>query len=173
MSLEIAWRLFWRPEKASLFSFGKIAFSTEKAITFKLGKIASSGRQDARNCVRMFWRREKACPFRFGKSLFELKKAISFRFGKIAFSGRQAPRNCVNIVLAPCKSVPFQIRIIRLFSWYSDFYQVRKIRFFRSPKRSNLRQGCSDALKRRPLSDSKNRLFSWKSCLSGSEISLF
>ena len=66
MLIEIAKRL-WRPDKVSLFRFGKIAFSAEKAISIKFGKIASSGCQDARNCVRVVLSPWKPCFFRLGK----------------------------------------------------------------------------------------------------------
>jgi hypothetical protein len=108
----------------------------------------------------LFWRNEKASQFRCGKIAFLAEKAISFRFGKIAFSGRHVARNCVKVVLAPEKASLFRFGKIAFFSRKSDFFQVWKDRFFRSPRRSKLRHGCSGALKKRPLSDSKNRLFS-------------
>ena len=113
---------------------------------------------------RLFWRPEKASPFRFEKSPFQLKKAVSFRFGKIAFSGRHVGRNCEKVV-APRQSVPFQVRKNRLFSWKSDFYQVWKNRFFRLPRRSKLRQGCSVALKTLLFQTRKNR-FELKKAIS-------
>ena len=64
---------------------------------------------------RLFWSPEKALSFRFGKSPFVLK---------------------------------------------NNYFPNSKNLFFSSPRRSKLREGCSGALKRRPLSDSKNRLFS-------------
>ena len=106
--------------------------------------------------------------FRFGKIAFLAEKAISFRFGKIAFSGRQVARNCMKVVLAPRESVPFQDRKNCLFR-----RKIWKNRFFRSPRRSKLRQGCSGAVKKLVLSDSESRFLRRKKrFLSGSEKSL-
>ena len=87
-----------------------------------------------------FWCHEKAKSFGFGKSLLQSvmtlkilfrllwgnEKPISFGFGIFAFSGRQNTTNRVK------------------FFWRSEkanFFRIRKIRFFRAPKRYKLRQG--------------------------------
>ena len=152
-------RLFWRLEKASPFRLGKIAFSAEKAISTGSEKIPFSGRQDARNCVRVFLAPREIALFRFRNIAFSAQKANSFSFGKSAFSGRQDARNCVRVVLAPWKSFSFQIRKVSFWAEKSYFFQVRKNRFLRSPERSKLRQRCSSALQKRPLSDSDNSPF--------------
>ena len=119
---------------------------------FRFGKIAFPGRQDGRNCVRIVLAPWTPCSIGLEKSLFEQNIVISLRFRKFAFSGRQDARNCVKVVLAPSKSVPFLVRKNRLSSWQSDFFQVRKNCFFRSPRRSKYRQGCFGDLKMRPVS---------------------
>jgi len=128
-TLAIASRLFWRPEKASLFRFEKSPFQPKKALCFWFGKPAfwteKSDFFQIRK-IRFFWspRRSKlrqGCsdalkrrPFPIRKIAFSAKKSfLSFRFEKIAFSGRQDARNCVK---APSKSFPFQVRKNRLFS---------------------------------------------------------
>ena len=97
-----------------------------------------------------------------------------FRFGKIAFSGRQDARNCVRIVLAPWKPCSIGLRKTAFWTEKSDLFQIRKIRFFSSPRRSKLRQGCSGALIKLPLSGWENSPFQLtKRFLSGSEKLLF
>jgi len=173
MSLEIAWRLFWRPEKASLFRFGKFAFWAEKAISFKFGKIAFSGRQDARNCVRVILAPWKCVPFQVQKITFSAEEDISFRLGKICFSGLQDAWNCVWVVLATWKPCSFRFGKIAfsLKKWYlscsdKSLFLVGKMleivsKLFWLPKKS-------------PLSGSeKSPFLLQKRFLWGSEKSLF
>jgi len=62
----------------------------------------------------------------------------------------------------------------RFLNWKTDFFQVRKYRFFRSLKRSKLRQRCSDALQKRPLSGSGKSPFQMKNLfISGLEKCFF
>ena len=97
-----------------------------------------------------------------------------FGFGKITFSGRQDGRNGVRIVLAPWKPCSIGLGKIGFWTEKNDFFQIRKIRFFWSPRRSKMRQGCSGALKKRPLSGSEKPPFQLtKQFLSGSEKLLF
>ena len=129
----------------------KIAFSLKKLFLSGSEKSLFQVTKTFEIASRLFWRNEKASQFRCGKIAFLAEKAISFRFGKIAFSGRHVARNCVKVVLAPKESVPFNVRKNRLFCLKSDFFQVWKNRFFRSPRGSKLRQGYSGALKSVPF----------------------
>ena len=114
-TLEIASWLFWRPQKASPFRFGKIAFSAYKVIFSGSEKLLFQVKS-LQILSRLFWRPTYASRFRFGKIAFSAEKGISFRFGKIAFSGRQDARNCVTVVLSPRKTLLFQIQKNRFLS---------------------------------------------------------
>jgi hypothetical protein len=66
--------LFWHPQKASPFRFGKNAFSAEKPISLRFGKIAFSGCHVARNCVKVVLAPRESVPFQVWKNrLFSRK----------------------------------------------------------------------------------------------------
>ena len=159
MSLDIAWSFFWLPEKASLFTFGKIAFSAEKAISSKFGKIVSWGLQDARNCVRVVLAPWKSAPF-------EVRK--NYLFGSLRRSKWR--QGCSGAL----KMRPLSGSEKSLLQLKNYFFQVRKNSFFRSPRRYKLRQGSSSALKTLLFQTRRNRSLSWKKrFLSDSENSCF
>ena len=162
-TLEIVSGLFWRREKLVL-SNSERCFLAEKSDFLQVPK-----NRFLKSPRRSKWRQRcssalQSVPFQIWIIRLFSWYSDFYQVRKIHFFRSQSTRNCVKVVLVPWKSVFFQFRKNRLLSWKSDYYMVSKNRFFRWPRRSKLRQGCSDALIRRPHSVSKNRLFSWKSC---------
>ena len=150
----------------------KIAFWAEKAITFRFRKIAFSGRQDARNCVKVVLTPWKGFPFPIRKIAFSAKKSSLFLVRKTRFLNRKKRflSDSKNSLFLIAKTLEIASRLFwrlekaslsdsknRLFSQKKlSFFQVRKNCFFRSPRRSKLRQG---ALKKLPLSGSEKSPF--------------
>ena len=100
-TFEIASGLFWRPEKASSFRFGKIAFSPQNRFLSGSEKSLFQVAKTLEIASRLYWRPQKASLFRFGKIASLREKVICFTFEKIPFSGRQNARNSIRVVLAP------------------------------------------------------------------------
>jgi len=119
---------FRRNKKAISFRFGIIVFEDAKLrklleSCFVYGKIRFVS--ESENSIFQGWQNGNRFMF-FWRS----EKAIRLRFGKFDFSGRQNARSPVNVVLVP---------------WKSDFFRIRKIRYFRALVRRKEKAFLSDS----------------------------